>query len=211
MYISGPNFPRALADAPPWARQALERFERVQKDRSGSIGFDPKVTLEDGDALYFPNVAQPMGMGAIGVIVAVAGLAGFGILAITQALFGDGVPGWTWMGMGGSVVLGFVAIVVAGVLAPKPGAPRTDGMYLVPEGLVLVRKNRCAAISRSQIQEFRAISTSDGSGSSSYSESVVFTNDSAFRLVAGKRPELRARWEAWRTAADLEASAPAGQ
>lgn len=127
MYISGPNFPRGLADAPPWARQALERFERVQEQRSGSI----------------------------------------------------------------------LTIIVAGILAPKPGARRTDGMYLVPEGLVLVRKNRCAAISRSQIQEFRAISTSDGSGSSS--ESVVFTNDSAFRLVAGKHPELRARWEAWRT------------
>ncbi len=198
MYISGPNYPRALADAPAWARRSLERFERVQKDRSGSIGFDPQVTLEDGEALYFPNVAQPMGMGAIGVIVAVAGLAGFGILAITQAIFADGVPGWTWVGMGGSVLLGVLGIVVAGALAPKPGTLRTDGMYLLEDGLVLVRKGRCACFPRSQIREFRAISTSDSSGSSSYSESVVFTNDSAFRLVAGKRPQLRERWEDWR-------------
>ncbi len=198
VYVRGPDFPQPIAEAPAWARAGLERFERVQRDQPREIGFDPGIVLNDDETLYFPNVATPMGIGTIGVIVAFAGLVGFITMAIVMGIFDDGVPRWAWLGMLGSVVFGVVSIVVTAATVPKPGELRREGMYLLPEGMVLVRKDRCACYLREHLREFRRFSTSDGEGASRSDEVVVLTNDVAIKLVPGPQVELRQMWERWR-------------
>ncbi len=205
--MRGPDFPQPIAKSPPWVRVGLERFERLQREQPREIGFDPGVVLNDHEAHYFPNVATAMGIGTIGIIIALVGLVGFITMAIVQGIFDDGVPRWAWLGMLGSVVFGIVSIVVTAATVPKPSELRRDGMYLLPEGLVLVRRAHCALHPREHLREFRRFSSSDGEGSSSSHEAVVLTNDVLIKLVAGTHVELRETWERWRVGQQMAGQA----
>lgn len=207
MYVRGPEFPKPITEAPAWARAGLERFERLQREQPSEIGFDPGVVLRDDETLYFPNVATPMGIGTIGVIIALVGLVGCITMAIVMGIFDDGVPRWAWLGMLASLVFGVVSIVATSFTVPKPGELRRDGMYLLPEGLVLVRKERCACHPREHVREFQRFSSSDGEGASSSYEAVVLTNDVLIKLVSGQQVELRQTWEHWRTGQQIAGQA----
>lgn len=199
MPVREPDFSEPLTAAPAWARAGLERFEQLQRKNPRDLGFEPKAELRDGDAAYYPNVAQPMGVGVIGVMLSAVALLVCIMLAITMAIMQGSVAVGVWVGMGVSVLGGVVSMVLVVVAVPK-GTLRRDGMYLLDEGLVLVRHDRCACYPRQAVEQFRSVSSADGDGSTtSHSEVVTLTNGVSLKLVPSKRPELRETWERWRS------------
>ena len=199
MSIRGPRFPTKLADAPEWVKTGVARFERLQRDAPRDLGSDPSTFVADGDTAYFPNAMIEWNAGMIGVIVAIAGLAGFVTLIITSAVFMDGVPGWTWIGLGASLGVGLLSLVYTAIKSPATTL-RRDGMYLLAEGAAFVRGEQCSWAVRNAIARFKVYTVSAGT----YREVLQLKKGDSIEIAAGKRPTLRDTAEAWRTGTLVE-------
>ncbi len=198
MSVREHDFSLTVAEAPAWARRGVARFGELQAGEPEGTGTSPSAFLVDGAARYYPNVGQPLGGGVIGVLLSGVALCAFVIVAVVQLTTTEAVASWTYAAIGASaaaIAISF-AFVVGG---SRPLAKRTDGLYLLPEGLVVVRKGRCACHAREEIAVFRTLSTSGGSSARSYHEGVELTNGVVMPLVAGKHSGLRREWESWRT------------
>lgn len=196
--LEDPNVHQFLVDTPRWFREPFERFEAARREAGEGAPTEP---VEFGDLTYFPGVAQPAQHWFAFTVIMIAVGMGFAVFGILMRTTGDPSDGLFAVGAG------FVAV---GILLYRLGrrASRPDpehlvrlGIVLVPEGLVVVRRDRFGVYPRQSIHAFtrhwRQVSGSNDQPRTVVEEAMYLAEGRYVRLSESEDVRLRERLKKW--------------